>query len=500
MNFHTSGANETKIMETSSTPAIKVTIEHGLADRTEFTFTNRFRIGRHPRCQLRIHHHDVSRYHADVFFNDGRWWIQDLQSTNGVLVGERRIDKLPFSDTTHIRLGRFGPQVLFEPIRAAQPKPPSGITRTLRGYVQHYFSSKSVENAGRHTMMVRRAYAEVRKKQRRMYVFIIALVAVLLILTGGYAVYKHRQVDLQRKLATDIFYSMKSLELELAKVIKEAEQRRTLELKQQIDAFKNRQKRLEKSYDQFVDTLDVYSKALSEEDRIILHMARRFGESEVNMPEGFVKEVKKYIAKWQSTGRLKRAVIRARSRGYISKIIQTLTAHGLPPQFFYLALQESNFNPNACGPITRFGIAKGMWQFIPVTARKYNLKTGPRVNEPIPDSLDERHHFGKSTLAAAKYLRDIYTTDAQASGLLVMASYNWGERRVIKILQSMPQNPRDRNFWRLVAKYRRKIPNETYDYVFSIFSAAVIGENPRLFGYDFDNPLASVKTARLGTN
>ena len=46
---------------------------------------------------------------------------------------------------------------------------------------------------------------------------------------------------------------------------------------------------------------------------------------------------------------------------------------------------------------------------------------------------DERHDFEKSTLAAVQYLRDIYDTEAQASGLLVMASYNWGERRVIKL-------------------------------------------------------------------
>ena len=52
----------------------------------------------------------------------------------------------------------------------------------------------------------------------------------------------------------------------------------------------------------------------------------------------------------------------------------------------------------------------------------------------------------------------------------------------------MPENPADRNFWKLL-KYQ-KIPQETYDYVFYIFSAMVIGENPRLFGFDFDNPLA----------
>ncbi len=92
-------------------------------------------------------------------------------------------------------------------------------------------------------------------------------------------------------------------------------------------------------------------------------------------------------------------------------------------------------------------------------------------------------------MAAARYIRDIYDTDAQASGFLVMASYNWGEDRVVELLRQMPQNPRDRNFWKLLKQYRHKIPRETYDYVFSIISAAVIGENPRLFGFDFDNPL-----------
>ena len=39
--------------------------------------------------------------------------------------------------------------------------------------------------------------------------------------------------------------------------------------------------------------------------------------------------------------------------------------------------------------------------------------------------------------------------------------------------------------------HREQIPQETYDYVFRIVAAAVIGENPRAFGFNFDNPLAS---------
>ncbi|MGD8699883.1 MAG: hypothetical protein PVJ43_11365, partial [Gemmatimonadales bacterium] len=79
-------------------------------------------------------------------------------------------------------------------------------------------------------------------------------------------------------------------------------------------------------------------------------------------------------------------------------------------------------------------------------------------------------------------------TDAQASGLLVIASYNWGQTRVLRLIRTLPQNPRERNFWQLLTRYRQRIPRETYDYVFSIVSAAVIGENPQLFGFDFDAP------------
>jgi hypothetical protein len=70
-----------------------------------------------------------------------------------------------------------------------------------------------------------------------------------------------------------------------------------------------------------------------------------------------------------------------------------------------------------------------------------------------------------------------------------MASYNWGEGHVIKMVRSLSPNPRDRNFWALLDKYRNRIPKQTYDYVFYIVSAAVIGENPRLFGIPLDPPL-----------
>jgi hypothetical protein len=183
-------------------------------------------------------------------------------------------------------------------------------------------------------------------------------------------------------------------------------------------------------------------------------------------------------------------VKRARENGYARKIAEEFEKQDLPAQFFYLAMVESGFDEVASGPPTRMGIAKGMWQFIPDTAKRYGLTVGPLVAFRKPDAGDDRHRWEKATRAAAAYIKDIYATDAQASGLLVMASYNWGENRVIRMLRTMPANPRERNFWKVLEQHRDQVPAETYNYVMSIVAAAVIGENPKLFGFNFESPLA----------
>ena len=61
----------------------------------------------------------------------------------------------------------------------------------------------------------------------------------------------------------------------------------------------------------------------------------------------------------------------------------------------------------------------------------------------------------------------------------------------------MPANPRERNFWKLLQ--HGDIPKETYDYVLHIVSAAVIGEDPALFGFDFEAPLAEFDARRVAS-
>ncbi len=496
-------------------PALIIAREGGAPPST-WTTQRVVTIGRHSDCDIRIESAVVSRHHAEIRWEDGQWWIQDLKSANGVFIDGRQIQRAALFGAGRIQLGAGGPALSFTiesaagmgagttvspsapPPKGSADSTPAAARASLDEYKNHYFGKTTDDSIGEHTMMVRRAYAEVRRKQRLMYGGVIGLVVVLLIVTGGIAWYKHTQVLAQRRLAAEVFYTMRALEIDLIKLRVDAEQRKSLEAKQRIEAAKARKRTLEQSYARYVDSLDVYSQGLSEKERLIMRMAHRFGECEINMPDGFVAEVSRYIEKWQSSERLARVIRRGRRRGDISRIVAALAAEDLPAPFFYLAVQESNLDREAVGPPTRFGIAKGMWQFIPSTAEQYGLRVGPLKNEPVVDLLDERHDIEKSTRAAARYLRDIYTTDAQASGLLVMASYNWGERRVIRLIQTMPADPRERNFWKLITTYRDQVPDETYDYVFSIFTAAVIGENPRLFGFSFDNPLAGDELRRRG--
>jgi soluble lytic murein transglycosylase-like protein len=202
--------------------------------------------------------------------------------------------------------------------------------------------------------------------------------------------------------------------------------------------------------------------------------------------------VRRHIRIWQGSSRYQDAIERATRNGYTKRIVTDLKAQGLPPQLFYLALQESGLDAWAVGPETRYGIPKGMWQLIPDTAQRYGLRLGPLKNEPVPDSADDRHNWELATTAAVRYMKDIYITDAQGSGFLLIASYNWGEGRLVDVVRTMAVDPRERNFWKLLDRYRERIPAHTYNEVFSVISAAVIGENPGLFGFSFDNPLLKV--------
>jgi hypothetical protein len=458
-----------------------------LADGSEpRRFVDPFRVGRDDESDLQVVANDVSRNHCEVFWDDGCWWVRDLESTNGTWLEGLRVDKAQLEPRNALRLGRRGPVVWLMVEGAAD----AAVTDSnLDPYLERYVEDGGAEQAGGHTMMVRKAFDVTRRRQRKRHMLILAAVVMVSVVTVvGVWRWRAAQVEAARNTAFDIFYSMKALELRMARL--EDQLGGDAAGSEQLESGREQLEDFASSYDRYLQELDLVGENTPEKVRVVLRMARVFGECEIAMPPALVDEVDRYIEGWREGTRLSKALIRSKEGGYAARAAAAFDRVHLPPQYYYVALQESDFRLDVSGPKTRYGIAKGAWQFIPGTGRAYGLRIGPLFLERRHDPQDERHDFDRASDAAARYIRDIYLREAQGSGLLVLAIYNYGGTNVRRLIRSLPETPRDRNFWQVLLEHRDRFPKETYDYVLKVFSAAVIGENPELFGFDFPPPLA----------
>ncbi|MGN6165086.1 MAG: lytic transglycosylase domain-containing protein [Flavisolibacter sp.] len=120
-----------------------------------------------------------------------------------------------------------------------------------------------------------------------------------------------------------------------------------------------------------------------------------------------------------------------RSTTYFKIIEPVLEKYGLPVELKYLAVVESGLKPSALSHVG----AKGPWQLMPATARDLGLK--------VSKKYDERTHYYKSTVAAAKHLKDLY--NEFGDWLLVIAAYNSGAGPVYTAIKKSGS----RNFWKL---------------------------------------------------
>jgi membrane-bound lytic murein transglycosylase D len=135
-----------------------------------------------------------------------------------------------------------------------------------------------------------------------------------------------------------------------------------------------------------------------------------------------------------------------RSGRYRPQIVRALKEAGLPETLSWLPLIESGFKVNALSRSR----ALGLWQFIPSTGYKFGLKRDKFI--------DERMDPDKSTRAAIDYLKELHGLFGDWS--TVLAAYNCGEGRVLRVIRSQNLNYLD-NFWDL---YER-LPRETARYV-----------------------------------
>ncbi len=134
---------------------------------------------------------------------------------------------------------------------------------------------------------------------------------------------------------------------------------------------------------------------------------------------------------------------------------------GIPLDLIYFGLVESNFKISAYSRAR----AKGLWQFIQWTGRRYGLR--------VDWWVDERSDPEKATRAACRYMKDLY--GMFGDWYLVLAAYNSGEGRIQRILNRHP----DRDFWEMAEQ--RLLPRETRNYVPAILASIIVGKNPERF-------------------
>ena len=144
---------------------------------------------------------------------------------------------------------------------------------------------------------------------------------------------------------------------------------------------------------------------------------------------------------------------------YFPIVEPILKANGIPDDFKYLMVIESNLNPNAQSGAG----AAGLWQFMQTTGREYGLE----VNK----NIDERYHVEKATEAACKYLKDAY--DKYQDWIAVAASYNAGQARISSQFEKQQVDDMLDLF----------LVEETARYVYRIIAAKIMFSNPSAFGF-----------------
>jgi membrane-bound lytic murein transglycosylase D len=154
-----------------------------------------------------------------------------------------------------------------------------------------------------------------------------------------------------------------------------------------------------------------------------------------------------------------------RSGSYRPYIVAALKEAGLPVELSWLPLIESGFKVRALSSAR----ALGLWQFIPSTGYKFGLKRDMYI--------DERLDPVKATKAAIAYLKELHQIFGDWT--TVLAAYNCGEGRVLRIIRKQKINYLD-NFWDL---YER-LPLETARYVPRFLATLHIVKNLKTYGFD----------------
>ncbi len=183
-----------------------------------------------------------------------------------------------------------------------------------------------------------------------------------------------------------------------------------------------------------------------------------------NIPVVFDQTVQSHIRFFNTSIRDRFEQWLVRLNRYRPLVEDIFAEFDLPSDLVHLSLVESGFNPYAYSRAK----ATGPWQFMKGTGKIYGLR--------IDHYVDERRDPIKSTIAAARYLRDLY--DLFGTWPLAMAAYNAGEGKVLRALNKA----RAESFSEI--SRTKHIRRETKQYVPRIMAATIIARNPDQYGFN----------------
>lgn len=173
----------------------------------------------------------------------------------------------------------------------------------------------------------------------------------------------------------------------------------------------------------------------------------------------------KYVEKYSRKNRDFLMSTFKRGESFFPKIANVLTKHGLPTELKVIIAIESGFKSSV---VSKAG-AVGYWQMMDEMACDYGLKIRKGGKH-----IDERKNLEKSTAAAAKFLKTMYS-DYDNNILLTVAAYNCGAGNVRKAIKYSGVDVAD--FW----KIKEFLPKETRSYVMHFIALNVIFNNYEKF-------------------